>query len=259
MADSELPSSKLRATTAPALEEPLELTGQTPTPEEFVPAVANAILYSADVASTVLPGAREQIVRLVEAGDRPAAWSAGYIEHQHRKLGKTGLVDLVATQDIDPSVEVTVEHGEPIEIQTAIAPDKTTTEIIARVREIADQDQIVVVDDRVENLRAFLGAIPEAKAAIWVQFGAHARREMDKLARGENLQLDEAIAEGTIIPIASIDQLADKVAELRASGTLTEERAAVFVDYDDTLSDNARRRDMELAAAVDAIFENGWA
>ena len=116
-----------------------------------------------------------------------------------------------------------------------------------------------MVDDRVKNLRKFRGAIPETKAAIWVQYGAHAQKETDKLARGENPDLQAEIDAGTIIPISSIDQLVAKVAELRENGALTDEQAAVFFDYDDTISNNAQRRDMELKAAVDAIFANGWA
>lgn len=259
LTEEELPSRKLRDRTRQALTEPLELTGQMPTAEEFVPVVAESILHGADVAATILPGAREQIKELIENGDRPAAWSAGYPEHQHRKLGKTGLFDAVAVEEIRPPIAVTNMHGDPIEIQTAIATDKTTPETITRVREIAGDDQVVVVDDRVKNLRKFKDAIPETKVAIWVQYGAHAQKEMDKLGRGENPQLAEEIANGTIIPITNIDQLAGKVAELRGAGMLTEEQAAVFFDYDDTLSNNAQRRDMELAAVVDAIYANGWA
>lgn len=255
----ELPSHKLRPSTQETLVEPLELTGQVPSAEEFVPVVAEAILHGADVGATILPGAREQIKELVENGDRPAAWSAGYPEHQHRKLGKTGLYDSGIVETIQPPVEVTTQHGEPIELPTAIATDKTTAETTARVREIAGDDQIVVVDDRVKNLRKFRGAIPETKAAIWVQYGAHAQKETDKLARGENPDLQAEIDAGTIIPISSIDQLVAKVAELRENGALTDEQAAVFFDYDDTISNNAQRRDMELKAAVDAIFANGWA
>jgi hypothetical protein len=254
-ADLGLPSQKLRDDTRGALTAPLELTGNVPARDEFVPAVATAILHGGDVARTILPGAREQIQILIENGDRPAA----YPEHQHRKLGKAGLFDSGAIEGMEPPVEITTEHGEPIEIQTAIATDKTTEETITRVREIAGGDQIVVVDDRVKNLRKFQGAVPEAKAAIWVQYGAHAQKEMDKLERGENPQLAAEIAAGTIIPIANIDQLASKVAELREAGVLTAEQAAVFFDFDDTMSNNAQRRDMELEAAVDAIFENGWA
>lgn len=258
MTDESLPSQKMRPSTKHTLTEQLELTGQAPSVEEFVPVVAEAILHGANVAATVLPGAREQIRVLVEKGDRPAAWSAGYPEHQHRKLGHTGLFDSVAIEDIKPPVKVTSEHGDPIEIPTAIAGDKTTPETIARVREIAGDDQIVVTDDRVGNLRKFTRAIPETKAAIWTQYGSHAKKEMDKLERGENPQLAEDIAAGRIIPIASIDQLAAKVDELRDTGVLTNERAAVFFDYDDTISNNTQRRDMELAAVVDAIFEHGW-
>ena len=259
IAESELPSQKLRPATREALTEQLELAGQIPTAEEFVPTVAGAILHGADVAKTVLPGAREQIKELVENGDRPAVWSAGFPEHQHRKLGKTGLYDAVAIEGMEPPVEVTTEHGEPIEVPTAIATDKTIAETIARVREIASDNQIVVADDRVKNLRKFMDAITETGAAIWVQYGVHAQKEMDKLARGENPQLAEEIANGRIIPISSIDQLAVKIAELRKADKLTAKQAAVFFDYDDTISNNAQRRDMELTAAVDAIFENGWA
>jgi hypothetical protein len=254
-----LPSHKLRPSTREVLTTPLSLSGSTPEASEFVPVVVKAILHSADVASTVLPGAREQIKELAENGDRPAVWSAGYPEHQHRKLGKTGLFDTVAIEGMYPPVEVTTEHGEPIEVLTAIATDKTTAETIARVREIAGEDQIIVVDDRVKNLRKFTDAIPETKAAIWAQYGSHAQKEMDKLSRNENPQLAEEIAAGRIIPIASIDQLTSKVAELRDAGVITDEQAAVFFDYDDTISNNTQRRDMELAAAVDAIFDNGWA
>lgn len=259
LAEEDLPSQKLRTTTRDTLTAPMELAGTTPAPEEFIPVVAKAILHEADVAKTVLPGAREQIQILAENGDRPAVWSAGYPEHQHRKLGKAGLFDTVAIEGITPPVEVTTEHGEPIEVPTAIATDKTTAETIDRVREIAGEDQIVVADDRVKNLRKFTAAIPEAKAAIWVQYGTHAEREMSKLERGENPQLEEDIASGRIIPIANINQLADKITELRGTGVLTDEQAAVFFDYDDTISNNAQRRDMELAAAVDTIFDNGWA
>ena len=94
---------------------------------KFVPAVTGAILH-ADVAHTVLPGAREQIQLLAEAGDRPAMWSAGHPEHQLRKFGKTGLRDIVAMEGIEPPVEVTSQHGEPIDIETAVAPHKATAE-----------------------------------------------------------------------------------------------------------------------------------
>ena len=259
IAERDLPSQKLRDTTRAALTTALELAGQVPDFDEFVPIIASAILHGADVARTILPGAREQIRELVENGDRPAAWSAGYPEHQHRKLGKTGLYDAVAIEGIEPPVEITTEHGEPIEIQTAIATDKTTEETMARVREIAGNDQIVVVDDRVGNLRKFTTAIPETRAVIWVQYGAHAQKDIDKVERGENPRLVEEIANGTIIPISNIDQLAAKVAELREAGILTAEQAAIFFDYDDTISDNAQRRTMELEVAVDTIFEKGWA
>lgn len=259
IADVDLPSQKLRPTTREALTAPLELAGQLPPPEEFVPAVAGAILYGTDVARTVLPGAREQIRGLIENGDKPAVWSAGHPEHQHRKLGKTGLYDSAAIEGMEPPVEVTDEHGEPIEVRTAIAADKTMAETIARVREIAGQDQIVVVDDRVKNLRKFTDAVPETGAAIWVQYGAHAQKEMDKLKAGENPQLAAEIESGTIVPISSIGQLSGKIAALREAGKLTAGQAAVFFDYDDTIGNNALRRDMELEAAVNAIFEHGWA
>lgn len=253
------PSQRLRPETRDALLAPLELVGSVPSPDEFVLTVANAILHGVDVASTILPGAREQIQQLVDVGDRPAMWSAGHPEHQYRKFGATGLRDIVAMESIEPPVEVTSEHGEPIDIETAVAPHKTTAETFERVREIAGGDQVVVVDDRVRNLTAFRAGMPETKAAIWVQFGAHAEKEMQKLASGDNPQLAEAIANGTIIPIASIDQLTAKIAQLRTDGILTAEQAAVFLDYDDTIGDNSRRRDLELEAAVDAIFEHGWA
>jgi hypothetical protein len=258
IADNDLPSRKLWAPTREALVTPLALQGQVPTVEEFVPAVASAILLEADVADTVLPGAREQFVKLIENGDKPAIWSAGYPEHQYRKLGKTGLYSAVDIEGIEPPVEITRQHGEPIEIETAIAGDKTTSEIFARVREIAGSAQIVVVDDRVRNLSKFRVGIPEMKAAIWVQYGSHAKKEMDKLGRGENPQLAEAITNGTIIPIPNIDQLASKIEELRQQGILGAEQTAVFSDYDDTISDNNRRRAMELKAATDTIFARGW-
>jgi hypothetical protein len=259
IATEDLPSNKLRSATREALTAPIELDGQVPSEEEFVATVAQAILHEADVASTVLPGAREQIQQLTENGDRPAIWSAGHPEHQQRKLGKTGLFNTVEIEGIEPPVEVTAEHGEPLEVPVVVAANKTTAETFDRVREVAHSDQIVVVDDRVKNLNSFLEGVPETKVAIWVQYGAHAQKEMDKLAAGNNPQLAAAIESGIIVPIASIDQLASKIIELRQAGTLTEEQAAIFLDYDDTIGDNARRRDLELAAAVDIIFERGWA
>jgi|GEM_PF-5281808 len=256
--ERELPSQKLRPDTKKVLTTPLELAGQLQDSAEFVRVVAGAILHGADVANAVLPGAREQIKELIENGDRAAAWSAGYPEHQWRKLGKTGMYAEVM-EGVEPPVEISLVHGEPITVETAIATDKTVEETIARVREIAGDDQKVVADDRVRNLRKFLEAMPETKAAIWVQYGAHAQKEMDKLANGENPQLAVEIESGIIIPISNINQLASKVVELRKVGRLTAEQAVLFFDYDDTISNNALRRDMELAAAVDAIFENGWA
>jgi hypothetical protein len=237
---------------------PFAVHGITPSENEFVETIATVILHDADVARTILPGAREQISKLVECGDKPAIWSAGYPEHQYRKLGKTGLIDSVAMAAFQPPIEISHGYGAPIEITTAIAPNKTTGATFARVREIAGDSQIIVVDDRIKNLQKFLDNMPEAKAAIWVQFGAHAEREMSKLKNGESPNLAEAIATGRIIPIDSIDRLADKVAELRERGVLSQEQASVFFDYDDTISNNSQRRAMELDAIVHTIFSQGW-
>lgn len=220
---------------------------------------AHAILHDADVAQTVLPGAREQIKKLMKAGDRVAIWSAGYPEHQHRKLGKTGLYDTVAPEVTGPPIEITHEHGAPISVETVIAPDKTTPAALAHVREIAGDTQIVVVDDRVTNLRKFVDGIPQTAAAIWVQYGTHAQAEMDKLEDGENTRLAAEIETGAIVPVPNIDQLANKIAELRAVDILAAEPATIFSDYDDTIGNNSCRRDMELAAVVNVIFARGWA
>lgn len=254
--ESDLPSHNMREKTKTLLSTPIETQVAPPDREEFVNIVAEAILQKADVGSQILEGAREQIEDLIENGDRPAIWSAGYPEHQHRKLGKTGLHDSEASADITPPVEISQEFGAPIELPTVIAPDKGTTEAFDKVRAIINGDQAVVVDDRVGNLTKFLANVPETKAAIWLQYGAHAQKQIDKLARGENPELARAIGEGRIVPIASIDQLTDKIEELRDAGILSDEVAAIFFDYDDTLSDNAERRKLELAAAVDAMFEN---
>ncbi|MGF7229237.1 MAG: hypothetical protein ACQR33_04615 [Candidatus Saccharibacteria bacterium] len=254
--EAHLPSHQLRDKTRDLLAAPLTLQRDAPDRQQFVATVAEAILQKANVGSAVLPGAREQIAELTDNGDKPAIWSAGYPEHQHRKLGKTGLHDSLLIAAIDPPVEISQEHGAPIELQTAIATDKTTRETFDRVHEIAGNNQVVVVDDRVRNLRAFMENVPETRAAIWVQYGAHAQKEMDKLARGENPQLATAIAEGNIIPIADISMLADKIESLRDTGILSDDVAAIFFDYDDTLSNNANRRKLELEAAVDAMFES---
>jgi hypothetical protein len=258
IAEEELPSRVVWSETRVTLLTPVGIRGNVPSDDEFVSTVANTILQGADMASVVLPGARRQIDHILDQGDRLAIWSAGHREHQHRKIGGIGLYNSVEIEDIRPPVVVSSVHGEPLEVETVIAPNKTTTEVLTRVREIADGRQIVVVDDRVNNLQAFCRGVPETRAALWVQFGVHARRAQERLVRGDAPGLKEAIFSGLLTPLSGIDQLCAMIAYLRTRDTLNKEQTVLFSDYDDTLSDNIKRRALEFRAVIETLVNRGW-
>jgi hypothetical protein len=117
---------------------------------------------------------------------------------------------------------------------------------------------MVVIDDRTKNLMAFLAEFPEARA-IWVQFGAHAEKAVGKLEQGNDPAVAEAIAQGRIIPVSSIDQVVGAIEQMYESGVLNRDKelAAAF-DFDDTIIDNEKRRELQHDAVVKVLNERGW-
>ena len=261
VSDDELPSKTIWPATREVLQAPLHVSGEMPDPYEFVPMVAGSLLQGADMANTVLPGARQQIDYLLAQGDKVAIWSAGHLEHQLRKIGGVGLYNAVDAEGIIPPVVVSAVRGDPLEVKTVIAADKTTPAVLARVREIADGNQVAVIDDRASNLLAFREDVPETKAALWAQFGAHAHREMDNSKRGASTKLETAIANGFVTPLSSIALLGAKIDELRATGIIGPEPLVLFADCDGNfLCDNAKRRSLEFNAVVtgNSVDEGGY-
>jgi hypothetical protein len=256
-AEGELPSRQLRDDTRETLLQPLDfIHPDHPDPEDFVRAVAGAVLHCTSGVDRL--GARELIQYLIDRGDRPVIWSSGHVEHQHRKLGRLGLYDPAAERAFDPPIHIHTDQGEPMATATVIAPDKTTDQTFAQVRDLAESHTVAVVDDRVENLRLFRRAISGAKVAIWAQHGTHAAREMEKLEQGNNPQLREDMDRGHIIRSRGPDEVKAVLDLLRRDGRLRG-TAAVFIDLDDTLSVNKWRRNAELNAALDVIFRRRWA
>ncbi|HVQ44822.1 MAG TPA: hypothetical protein VMT30_07745 [Candidatus Saccharimonadia bacterium] len=246
-----------RETTVAILEQPVDLEGDMPDRDEFVQAVADTMVRGVSVAETLLPGAREQIETLAGRGDEVIIWSAGDPAHQHHKLGAIGLHDPDVTPNVEPPVRLNPDF-EPLEIQTAIATNKSTPENFDRVREAATGRQVVVVDDRAKNILKFLEEFPDAKG-IWVQFGVHAKRALAKQASGEATDVVDAIAQGRIFPVGAVDQTVASIDSMYEAGVLdSAKELAVAFDYDDTIIDNIRRRDLQHAAVERVLRTQGW-
>lgn len=247
----------LRPRTRAVLEEHLD-TGPPPDRAQFVRTMSDTIVRDVDVAQTLLPGAREQLVQLDRRGVEVLVWSAGEPKHQHHKLAAIGIADPHIAPTVDPPVEVSHDFGEPLHVTTAIAPDKTVPQNMDKVAEAARDRHLVVVDDRTKNLQAFQAHFPEA-TALWVQFGAHAGKSVARLDRGEDPAVAEAIARGTIVPVRDIADLVPTIERLQREGMLPADNTlALATDLDDTLLDNDRRRDLQHAASKAALQEHGW-
>ncbi|NUS54572.1 MAG: hypothetical protein HOV66_06880 [Streptomycetaceae bacterium] len=249
---------ELRVSTRAALEARVDM-GPAPDRSEFVRTVSDTIVRGVPVAQTLLSGAREALAELSRRGVGVMAWSAGEPKHQHHKLADVGIVDPAVAPNIEPPIAVSRDFGPPLEVATAIAPDKTVPENMQQVARFAGGRHLVVADDRTKNVVAFQQHFPGA-TGLWIQYGAHAAKSVAKLERGEDPAVAQAIEDGSIVPVREIGDLVPTIEQLQRDGRLPENaQLALASDVDDTLLDNDKRRDLQHAATLDAVQSRGWA
>lgn len=248
----------VRESTKQELRSPLAFTvsaGEPPELQrEFIPAVFESI-RGVDVRSTLFEGAIEQLHEL-DKRHNILVWTAGYKPHQEIKLAKSGLQD-----EKFQHLEI-LYPPETMPIESVINEDKFTEDILKKVSTFANDQKIVVVEDRVKNIVKFLDKFPDAKA-VWVQQGAHAKKSLQRIAAREPLEeeiaLQNLIAEGRVHVIDEIAKLSQGVESIYPSEQLkTNESLAIVCDFDDTLSDNQKRRQMDQDAIQSTIMQKGW-
>jgi hypothetical protein len=248
-------SVALRDDARRALEAKIQpLPSARPAMDAFARVVENAVLRRTReaAAAALLPGAREGLAALAADGYSMTMFTSGYPPHQDVKLADVGL-QVVDRWGRIGGPRASDAFGPPIEVTAIIAADKLarTKDDPARlvqgerIKTLAGGRPVTLVEDRPANIVGYLESDAAARA-VWVKQGAHAQRMVDGRVDPDLARVFEQLqADRRVVQLDDISGLPGTVRDLRTDTHL-------LIDYDDTLSDNDVRRDLDQLHAVEA-------
>lgn len=246
-----------------ALASPLpadKLPATIPDEAEFIEAVRHALGSETDYKEALFPDSLQTVRQLTEYGPI-CIWSAGDMDgstdreaekeypgsrEQIKRVAKSGLAELRRSLSEDT--------GTPRHEILTMASAENKIELLPRILEETQKRnlrRLIVIDDRASNI---LQAMEAAKNSGIEIFPVWVRQGLAKNSFPSGADSLEAWKQ-KLNAIDSISELSGKLLETKA---LDSASVGFLVDYDDVLSSDAKRMDLQVQSVCAMLRHNGW-
>lgn len=237
------------------------LPATVPDEKKFIEAVRHALTSETNFDKALFPESLETVRRLAEYGPI-CIWSAGDMNgsidpneaekqypgsrEQIKRVAKSGLADLRRS--------LSKETGSPRHEILTMTAAENKIELLPQILEEAQKrklQRLIVVDDRVSNILQAIDAAKEAGIEIfpiWVRQG---------LAK-DNIPTETEGLEVWKQKLNAIDSIADLSEKLLETKALNSDSVGFLIDYDDVLSSDARRMDLQVQSVGAMLRRNNW-